>query len=108
MITLLDSSINEGFHDRIEFAEGLFHESSDYEKSLATWQKLKDSLKVLLKEKGLTKEIRQLEELFQELVLGAAKYGYMTGYQDARYQHAEASYFQFIEQWNKNYIKPNK
>lgn len=49
-----------------------------------------------------------LKELFQELVLGAAKYGYMTSYQDAKYQYAEANYFQFIEQWNKNDVKPNK
>lgn len=105
---MLDSSINEGFHDRIEFAEGLFRESSDYEKKFGYMAKIKRFNRSIVKRNGLTKEIRQLEELFQELVLGAANYGYMTGYQDARYQYAEASYFQFIEQWNKGYVKPNK
>ena len=55
---------------------------------------------------SLTKEMFQFEELVQALFLGAAKYGYMTGYQDAKHNYIESVYFDFIQRWNKEYKIP--
>lgn len=50
-----DSSINEGFHDRIEFAEELFQRSQDYEALLQEWQGITYTIQKLLKEHGARK-----------------------------------------------------
>ena len=46
------------------------------------WLGLTYTIEKLLKEHELRKEIFQFEELVQALFWGAAKYGYMTGYQE--------------------------
>ena len=101
-----DASINEGFHDRIEFAEKLFKQSEDYKVLLQEWEMLTNTIEKLLKDHKLQKEVFQFEDLIQTLFLGAAKYGYMTGYQDAKHHYIESVYFDFIERWNKEYDTP--
>ena len=71
------------------------------------WQELTYTIEKLLKEHKLTKEIFQFEELVQALFLGAAKYGYMIGYQDAQHNYIEGAYFDFIQRWNKEYTLPS-
>ena len=39
-----DTSINEGFHDRIEFAEKLFKQSQDYKVLLQEWNTLANTI----------------------------------------------------------------
>ena len=101
-----DTSINEGFHDRIEFAEQLFKRSQDYKGLLQDWETLTHIIEKLMKDQKLQKEVFQFEDLVQALFLGAAKYGYMTGYQDAKHHYVESVYFDFIERWNKKYDTP--
>ena len=98
-----DTSINEGFHDRIEYAEKLFKQSLDYKESLQQWEILSQIIEGLMKDNKLQKEVFLLEDLVQTLFLGAAKYGYMTGYQDAKHHYIESVYFEFIQRLNKEY-----
>ncbi len=42
-----DASINEGFHDRIEFAEKLFKQSEDYKELFQEWEKRYSVVKAL-------------------------------------------------------------
>ena len=101
-----DTSINEGFHDRIEFAEKLFKQSEDYKELLQEWTTLTNTIEKLMRDYNLQNEVLQFENLVQALFLGAAKYGYMTGYQDAKHHYIESVYFDFIERWNKEYDTP--
>lgn len=61
-----------------------------------------------MEDNKLHEEVFQFEDLVQALFLGAAKYGYMTGYQDAKDHYIENVYFEFIQRLNKEYTVPTK